>query len=407
MKLRVTSPVSVILLVLSLNIFDGNAVSFPRVYTSGHLVFELPLDCEMENALYSFSVELNCTKAKIKIDKYSNTILNDNNKPGVEVFETRIQCLDNASPYEYLSYLNYTSDYLALIDCPFPEKGSFAPGWPNLKKLLIEHETIRETSALKPEHFDGMEGLLFLRVEVNSTNGITGDLFENLTEIKQIELYDKRVDANAFRNMKKVETIKLSIKTVEGVQEFTATPLKALETLYTFYLIHTNFGHLTKRFFDGAEQIGYLAISDCNITEIDGDTFDKLTNLREFFYWSNDLAEFPEGMLKNKPELWRVNVVFSKSLLSLPKGFLSNLPKLRTVIIINNGIETIPGDLFYNSPNISEIELHYNQIQHFPNELIAGLNNLKSLKIYDNRIRTYLLQGSYFTGVTGNPRIYF
>lgn len=100
----------------------------------------------------------------------------------------------------------------------------------------------------------------------------------------------------------------------------------------------------------------------------------------------NDFGEFPPNFFKNLRLLEKVEMIHnnfkslssklfqfnhelkyftlmkSRSKLVLPGRFLANKPRLLSVTLTSNFIETVPNDIFHKSINIEEIDLSDNFI---------------------------------------------
>lgn len=393
----------VVFIVFSLNFLNGNSETISTSNSEEYFVFDVPSGCETkESAAY---IEMNCNNIEITVNKFSDTILREfNSIRPVEVYQVQVVCQANASPYELLSQMHYNGTGLMLINCPFPTKGSFAPGWTNLKRFMMEQYKPMERTAYKPEFFEGMNDLLVLDLDPwlveNTTYRFTNDLYENMLELKELRVRDNQIQCGGLQNLKKLELLFLSLNIRGGTDELTLPDLKDLKMLNTLNYAQSNFGRFTKRFVERTPQITHLKLTDSKFESIDGDALESLTELYSFEFWGNTIDALPEKLFSNNKKLERVFFNFNKRLKTLPTRFLANLPKLWQVDITHNGeLESLPTDFMQGSNRVSTLELTYNNLYVVPNDLMNGHTKLITVKLYGNNLE---LTRDYFVGLSTN-----
>ena len=125
-------------------------------------------------------------------------------------------------------------------------------------------------------------------------------------------------------------------------------------------------------------EIFVLNLSNVNLSTLQADDFNGLSNLTDLDLQNNQLSTLPESIFSNLQRLNRIRLG-NNNIEELPDGVFSNLPSLDRLGLNNNQLKTLSDNLFANVPNLFELDLRGNQLGDLPNNIFDNLPVLTTL----------------------------
>lgn len=144
--------------------------------------------------------------------------------------------------------------------------------------------------------FKGLKVLKILRLDNNKITEITGRLFSDLSNLKELSLSNnslKKIDSKTFKGLKNLETLKLDkneIKEIDGNSFSDLSNLKELD------LESNKLERIYANTFIGLSELKRLHLNNNVITEIDV----ILKNLISFFFLSSGIKLEELSLSNNK-----------------------------------------------------------------------------------------------------------
>ena len=156
--------------------------------------------------------------------------------------------------------------------------------------------------------------------------------------------------------------------------------------------------------------IGHLQLSSQDISELDADDFDGLTNLVTLDISRNNIAALPSGLFDPTSSLERLDFSWN-GITEVHADLLSNLTELKYLSFAKNTIEEVPSGFFAGMSELQEIHLNLNAITRLPDEIFADQAALRFLSLGYNSITGDGLSKGVFRGLdqltrldlSGNP----
>lgn len=342
---------------------------------------ENPENCTISTSNGGYVHFLTCPDLFMSMETYINR--NDYDQVSME-YRSTVACTPQFLPYKYLPHTKSNRNSLVLDKCQPPEHGSFGDGWPQLEYLKFQN--FGTIGPLKRENFSGLNKLWSLRLWTNSSDEMPGDIFNDLTKLKEIQMSVRYANKNMFKNLNELEKLDIHITSAESLSAFDTSEMKNLSSFKTLRLSANSFTRLTKKFFEGCRNVENIQMKSNKFDAIDADAFEPLTNLRDIDMSFNELTSLPEGLFSRNLKLEKVQILFSDNLTFLPAGFLSHLPELREVEI-NCKLTSIPSDFVRGSVNLELLNLKFNKLTSLPRDLLQNHRKLKKVKLQGNKIR--------------------
>lgn len=166
---------------------------------------------------------------------------------------------------------------------------------------FVESESIRHINLsrcnVNAVELNGMPNVSTVILRNNLISQLTNETFQNNTRIENLDLsYNSinYVSTMAFRKLKRLKMIDLSFNMIREIEPFTFVDNNQLTTI-----------NLSRNYIERLRQIhsrsiGYLNVSWCEITAIDGNALDGMTELIELDLSNNLLSELGNGRLESK-----------------------------------------------------------------------------------------------------------
>ncbi|KAJ8031911.1 Insulin-like growth factor-binding protein complex acid labile subunit [Holothuria leucospilota] len=136
-----------------------------------------------------------------------------------------------------------------------------------------------------------------------------------------------------------------------------------------------------------------LILNNNNITKVQEDDLDELSELNLLFFSNNKLAIIQPNSLCGLANL--ENLDLSDNLLKkMDERVFCYHASLRTIDLSGNQLTEIEGSLFHNLTNVYNLDLSHNQVEYINEETFCELRKLKILDLSYNRIKH--IKGSTF-----------
>jgi Leucine-rich repeat (LRR) protein len=127
-----------------------------------------------------------------------------------------------------------------------------------------------------------------------------------------------------------------------------------LKNLKNLNLLFLDLHHLKKEYFGGLKSLTHLAIIDCNLQEVDEDTFYEIDSLKELaIVFNSKLSHLPMNLFKNARNLEKL-FLFANNITGLTWDEFEGLSSLRELHIGHIKISFSDADkIAKNMPNLS------------------------------------------------------
>nr|XP_012235797.1 PREDICTED: protein toll-like isoform X1 [Linepithema humile]XP_012235798.1 PREDICTED: protein toll-like isoform X1 [Linepithema humile] len=298
---------------------------------------------------------------------------------------------------------------------------------PNLRTLNLNNNHLK---LIKPSTFNKLKNLIYLSLQNNSLYKLQLGFFDKLVALKNLDVSENfltELPPGIFDKLVALETLDVSENSLTELPPGIFDKLVALKTLDVSknYLTKLSLG-----IFDKLVALKNLDVSENSLTELPPDIFDKLValetldisinnlfnlfgldnvfnlnsifgklkNLNTLNLNKNYFTYLEKDLLRYNTKLLRVDLSYNQRHLTLLDEF-SNLTKLDTVILTNNGLVTLPENLFRGSIRLTTIILSNNYLQTLPVNLFWDLEELTTLNLDSNHLE--VLPDDIFSNIKG------
>jgi hypothetical protein len=152
-------------------------------------------------------------------------------------------------------------------------------------------------------------------------------------------------------------------------------------------LSNSNISHLNKDIFNNLTQLQVLKIYNNKLTELDKDIFKNLSQLEELSISNNKVTELDKNIFKNLTNLKVLNLYYNK-LTELNKDIFKNLTQLHYLDISNNKVTELDKDIFKNLSQLQILYLYNNNLSEIPSS-ITRCRNLIYISYGGNEIEYF------------------
>jgi len=154
-------------------------------------------------------------------------------------------------------------------------------------------------------------------------------------------------------------------------------------------------------------EVHNITLIKCNrqqIQQIDPNTFNSLTNLKEINFSNNQITLLNSCLFEGLKNLENINFA-SNEIKHLDSTLFNGLINLRQIHFGWNHIKELHSNLFFGLINLKEINFSGNRISELNEHIFTGLTNLHVIYFGGNQIKE--LNENLFNGLTCLKRIYF
>jgi Leucine-rich repeat (LRR) protein len=174
---------------------------------------------------------------------------------------------------------------------------------------------------------------------------------------------------NIFENCEQLEELSLvgSYGNPSKLEPNTFLDLVNLKNLSLMYL---DLHHLKKEYFGGLKSLTHLDIAQCNVQQIDEDTFYELDSLKQ------------------------LTVFFNSKFSHLPMNLFKNARNLEKLFLVANNLTGLTWDEFEGLSSLRELQIGRNKITSFDADKIA--KNMPNLSVFYSETGSTKFNGKYF-----------
>ena len=257
---------------------------------------------------------------------------------------------------------------------------------PNLVKLDVSHNALKEVSTAS---MDGMVGLEELKMTGNYFTALDSGALASLTQLRFLDLEDNQlVSAGDLSTLGGLQTLYLrnnKMKTESLVGLF-----DVMARLTTLDLGFNDLIGPLPAVFDSLVGLEYFGVADNALTAVLPGAFDKIVKLREVSFSHNYIVEFPESLFDNAKETLEAIDISQVSYAQLaPASAFAFFPLLtpRRDCLLQNRLVRVPLSLREGTfPHLLFISASVNSITDMPDFAGGDFPSLFWLGLSFNRI---------------------
>lgn len=229
----------------------------------------------------------------------------------------------------------------------------------SLKYVYFENS---EIESFTEEFMDQLRGIEFLNVNdvgLESVDGRSLGILEELLVFWGSQNKLKRLEENAFSGNKKLEMIRLKFNRIRYIHP---KAFEGLDQLFVLDISSNKLKTFEVQVFDSLINLIKLDLSMNLIEKIDEKVFKNLEMLRELNLMKNNLKHLDPKVYNPLVSLEFINISFNKSPLEIIFGNLfENNFHLKQIYLINNKIKAIDSSFLENlKPKLKLISLRKN-----------------------------------------------
>lgn len=297
---------------------------------------------------------------------------------------------NNYTAYTHIPQMNLGDiAMMKIVGCPLPIGLSLTSvtqkfNATRIRALYYRSYSHMENPSFRRQHFTGFPDLQKLYINDESQNEYPSDLFDDLENLKWLQLKSNRehLPKDLFTKLTNLHSLELSMK-LKYIDDGMFANQKSLQNLG---LWGNQLHNLSKDSFKDLELLNDLDLSSNNIQSFNPEVFSHLKNLKNLNLNANNFSSLPEGLLAENTELVEFKVLNNRQpLQTLPSSLLANKTKLENVFI-RTDLKRIPEDLFIGSDAITVIKLEQNQLEKLPSKIFIDQVKLMELYLQNNQL---------------------
>lgn len=242
----------------------------------------------------------------------------------------------------------------------------------NLKKLL-------------PTAFNRLESIVFINLANNDLQSLPSNLFDKVANIEELDLSYNKISSlpkNIF-NHTSLAILSLKYNQIESKLDFATPEIQKLD------LSHNNISSVSSSMFNKLTGLTTLILKGNGIKKIHQTAFFPLKNLRQIDLSYNDLEQVSATLFLVNKELDVIRLNDNYRLKSLPlEGFACESGKFNVYLfdLQNCDISELGDDTFKNMPRMTTLNLAWNNIETLTKEFFKSMTKLIELNLSNNVI---------------------
>lgn len=242
----------------------------------------------------------------------------------------------------------------------------------NLKKLL-------------PTAFNRLESIIFINLANNDLQSLPPNLFDKVTNIEELDLSSNKISTlpkNIF-NRTSLAILSLKYNQIESKLDFATSEIQKLD------LSFNNISTIGVNMFIKLTGLTTLILKGNGIKKIHQTAFYPLKSLRQIDLSFNDLEQVSATLFLVNKELDVIRLNDNYRLKSLPlEGFACENGKFNVYLfdLQNCDISELGDDTFKNMPRMTTLNLAWNNIETLTKEFFKSMTKLIELNLSNNVI---------------------
>lgn len=167
--------------------------------------------------------------------------------------------------------------------------------------------------------------------------------------------------------------------------------LKGLKYLEEFSIDCSLCDKIPEKYFVDNEMLTFVHINAPEMKMIGQDLCRKMKRLESLYLMMNhaDLPPLKDCVVLREFVIYNLDEIDSKRTTKRHSPDLTGLKQLRTLMLENSGIDSVPMDTIKANPHLYDINLSYNNIKEVPPKTFAHLGDLQALDLSGNNITAF------------------
>ena len=268
-------------------------------------------------------------------------------------------------------------------------------------KLYVFHCFNKHKSFKLPSNFTKyriLEQVDQLFIRNISIDEISKDLFENYTNLKEVDISNNNISIisnRSFIYLKELNILNISKNKITNLSSDSFSGLKKLSELY----LSDNLINVMDDFlFNSTMLLKKLDVSHNRLQSINNNVFRHLIDLEEIVLHHNQITSLNDSLFKRINYLQKLDI--SDNRISNVDGLFYNLHLLRILNIANNNLQSINSDTFRDLENLEELYMENNQITEIPKHLFKlNLLSLRMINLSNNQLTEMEMWPLYLSNI--------
>lgn len=267
--------------------------------------------------------------------------------------------------------------------CPLPPLSGLI-NVSTVEYLAVENSL--QALNLTETHLEGFTRLRYLQLSATGISELPPGIFEPLLSLERLELRENR--------LKTLPALPKTLVALElGHNLLTEAP-SGLPKLKQLGLWKNRFGALAP--LSDLPALESLDLSSNGLQAIASDAFAALSELKDLSLGKNRIKALPPGVFSHNKKLRRLRLNDNEGSLTLPLGFLADLPALEEVFIERSTLASVPEEMLRNATALVNLTLSSCKLNTLPTHLLDSLDNLEKLDLSGNNLSTMPLFSRQF-----------
>ncbi|XP_063836065.1 protein toll-like [Ostrinia nubilalis] len=252
---------------------------------------------------------------------------------------------------------------------------------PTLIDLHVKNSIIQLTPSLvQNTHLQTLE------LGLNHIREIPPGTFRTFPNLTRLFLYGNKIeniseeDFDGLHNLRHLDLCRNPLRTLR------ARVFASLPGLRRLTLAQTGLEVIKTGAFEGLADLEEIDIKASKSSlKFESLSLSNLPRLKHILIHSTPLYPLPEDLFTNSKAIYYINIT-KCGLSELPRKLFRDQRQMKILDLSHNNIEILPEEIFWPLDNLAELNLTGNLIEVLPWRLFEGLTNLKSIFIDDNRL---------------------
>lgn len=253
---------------------------------------------------------------------------------------------------------------------------------PSVEELSLSRCNLKD---LMPTAFNRLESIVYINLANNELQTLPEKLFQQVSNIEELDLSSNNITnlpKNIF-NHTQLAILNLKYNRIESKLDFATPEIQKLD------LSFNNITDISSTMFNKMTGLSSLILKGNGIQKIDLNAFVPLKSLRQIDLSYNDLEQVSSLLFNYNKDLDVIRLNDNYRLKSLPlDGFSCKDGKFNVYLfdLSNCDISELGDDTFKNMPRMTTLNLAWNNIETLTNVFFKGMPKLIELNLSNNII---------------------